>query len=135
MAQRDVTLPGAGRLKEDNFFLFLDLQILKSHPEYEMFAQTNKIADILIGIDVLLTDTDDLKSKYEKDLDDLWQEFDELIKNHYDFNAIEGTQGWKNEYWRLLTHLKAKLIKLQRKGRLLKTLEGEVYGGDLDDDE
>jgi hypothetical protein len=115
---------GAGTLKGSPFLLFNDWKNLSDRPDFDLYQQTNKARDILIRTTVIVTLNRGSGEKYKEDLDGLWKELTDLMGEHYDFASIEGSNDWKNEYWKKLSHLLYGLYLLQAKERIIET-EGE----------
>ena len=122
---------GAGMLKGTPYLLFNDFKNLSDRPDYDLYEQTNKLRDALIRLDVLLGMAGK-RDRYKDVLDGtgetspgLWGELNDLMDSHYNFNSIEGTNDWKNDYWRKLTHLYYGIYKLQAQEKLIETETGQ----------
>ena len=112
MGGMQTTVQGAGQLKGSEFLLFSDWKTLADRPDFDLYEQTNKARDILIRTTVILQ----RRKRSEKEqsrLDDLWNELAALLNTHYNFSSIEGSTGWRNEYWAKLSHLLFGLYELQ----------------------
>lgn len=126
------TQQGAGMLKGSEYLLFNDFKTLSDRPDFDLYEQTNKLRDALIRLDVLLIQKKK-RDTHKQILDGdgteknpgLWGELNELMDTHYNFSAIEGSNEWKNEYWRKLTHLYYGIYKLQAREKLIESESGQ----------
>jgi len=113
--------PGAGLLKGSPFLLYSDFKTLSDRPDFDMYEQTNKARDILIRIAVILESKDSTAKKYKGEIAELWELLNELMEQHFDFTEIQGSNEWKNDYWKKITYLIYRLNKIQDAEKIIES--------------